>query len=377
MSTVAARTRALAAIAASAWIAGGCLLTVDLDGLADAPAGVDGGGGGSGNGCESGMADCNNDSKDGCEVRISMDSANCGRCGHRCLEGTCTNGSCDPIDLASGADAPVALALDEQRVYWTEKNAVRSRFKNASGTAVLLADSQSGPTNIAVSVDDVFWTNKGGTVMSVPKTGGTLTTIATMQDGPTGIAVDASSVYWVTSSAVRKAPLKGGTPKDLAIGESGASALALGPAAVYWISFGDRSVKTTSKDGGTPQVIASNLQTPMAIGLDGEYVYIADQGSAAAAFADGSIARIPREGGALEVIKPNQSGPKSLAIQGGFLAWGNFNGLTVVTIPIPPPGGSAGATVQLAANQSGPQSVVLDMLSAYWISGTSIRKVAR
>jgi hypothetical protein len=53
------------------------------------------------------------------------------------------------------------------------------------------------------------------------------------------------------------------------------------------------------------------------------------------------------------------------------------NGLTVVSMPIPPADATGGATVQLAGVQSGPQAVGIDALPAYWISGSSIRKVAR
>jgi hypothetical protein len=44
--------------------------------------------------CDGSRADCNVDISDGCEVDLTSDSANCGRCGISCGAGTCTNGLC-------------------------------------------------------------------------------------------------------------------------------------------------------------------------------------------------------------------------------------------------------------------------------------------
>jgi len=45
--------------------------------------------------CVAGYADCNNMASDGCEVQVSGDPQNCGRCGLACLTGySCTSGMC-------------------------------------------------------------------------------------------------------------------------------------------------------------------------------------------------------------------------------------------------------------------------------------------
>src|SRR5688572_2029032 len=45
----------------------------------------------------------------------SGDSKHCGTCGHSCLGGACAKGRCQPITLATSADLPSALAIDEAR----------------------------------------------------------------------------------------------------------------------------------------------------------------------------------------------------------------------------------------------------------------------
>ena len=49
------------------------------------------------NNCEPGYADCNNDSKDGCEIAQLTDAKNCGGCTNSCGSGqSCVNGKCLP-----------------------------------------------------------------------------------------------------------------------------------------------------------------------------------------------------------------------------------------------------------------------------------------
>ena len=52
-------------------------------------------------------------------VDVEADPANCGRCGHSCLGGTCTAGQCQPIELASFMDQPTAtVVLSATHVFW-------------------------------------------------------------------------------------------------------------------------------------------------------------------------------------------------------------------------------------------------------------------
>ncbi|HVH41360.1 MAG TPA: hypothetical protein VM925_03425 [Labilithrix sp.] len=44
--------------------------------------------------CDVGWADCNADPLDGCETDLTIDTANCGKCGSRCLIGRCAAGAC-------------------------------------------------------------------------------------------------------------------------------------------------------------------------------------------------------------------------------------------------------------------------------------------
>ncbi|MCC6216752.1 MAG: hypothetical protein IT376_17970 [Polyangiaceae bacterium] len=61
-------------------------------------------------GCATGLADCDQQAGNGCEVVLATDSANCGACGHACV-GSCTDGEC-PVVMQAYLKAPNAQAFD-------------------------------------------------------------------------------------------------------------------------------------------------------------------------------------------------------------------------------------------------------------------------
>ena len=52
---------------------------------------------------------------------LSSDSSNCGSCGHGCLGGTCKQGSCQPVTLAT-PKAPHSIATDDSFVYYVNQD---------------------------------------------------------------------------------------------------------------------------------------------------------------------------------------------------------------------------------------------------------------
>jgi hypothetical protein len=60
------------------------------------------------NACEAGWSDCNGDPSDGCEVDLTSDAANCGRCAHACASTVCDDMQVCASDVCSNS---VCLAL--------------------------------------------------------------------------------------------------------------------------------------------------------------------------------------------------------------------------------------------------------------------------
>jgi len=63
--------------------------------------------------CETGYADCNDDSSDGCEIELGSDDDNCGACGRTCGEGQeCSNAACVCTDSDGDGYATIPCGDD-------------------------------------------------------------------------------------------------------------------------------------------------------------------------------------------------------------------------------------------------------------------------
>jgi hypothetical protein len=78
--------------------------------------------------CENGYAACGGSASNGCTTDLSTDVNNCGRCGHACGAGGCSDGVCQAWTILSGNDVGILgdLAADANYVYWTTWDGVSS-----------------------------------------------------------------------------------------------------------------------------------------------------------------------------------------------------------------------------------------------------------
>lgn len=100
---------------------------------------------------------------DACVDRAS-DPEHCGACGHSCQGGACEEGKCRAVELASELAWPVSLAVDDERVYWTEQGGpgippgvgfVAKRgipCKGATACTVFAVREDGGPSTIPRSI---------------------------------------------------------------------------------------------------------------------------------------------------------------------------------------------------------------------------------
>ena len=158
------------------------------------------------------------------------------------------DGSVKRISLSTGAVTTLVagqvgvlnVAADSQNVYWTTETgsptggAIRYAPLTATGAgpAAVLVDGLDSPGGLAVEDNRVYWTDAAtGTVSALSLAGGTATMIAAGQSGPGSIAVSGGTAFWVTGDpAINTAPADGGaapttvysstfdTPTYLAIG---------------------------------------------------------------------------------------------------------------------------------------------------------------
>lgn len=122
------------------------------------------------------------------------------------------------VDLRSKAPTvwadvdPAAFAATADELVWiTRLGAVMRAVED--GVAVLApASNAEGAHAIALDAERVYFTDAvEGSVRSVPLSGGEATTLAICQGQPTALAVDASNVYWIDAErgGIHMAP-KGG-----------------------------------------------------------------------------------------------------------------------------------------------------------------------
>ena len=68
--------------------------------------------------CNASFAHCGTSGDTGCETDLSTNPQHCGACGHSCLGGNCTDGKCEPFQVAS-VTTPRGVAVDATSVYVT------------------------------------------------------------------------------------------------------------------------------------------------------------------------------------------------------------------------------------------------------------------
>lgn len=171
-------------------------------------------------------------------VNLKTDAANCGACGHSCLQGgTCgTNPlgqtACLPQLLTPSNFTGGQLAISGDSVYVLDYGAAGVnervwRFSKATGTGVVLTGITGNIFNIATDGNFLYWTTQPtpttGTVSkaNLDGTGITVITPNQNQPGAGAILADSSGVYWVTglatngafdSQIMRLGPKDGNTP---------------------------------------------------------------------------------------------------------------------------------------------------------------------
>jgi hypothetical protein len=251
-----------------------------------------------------------------------------------------------PEALASDLYSPagVALSLDGAHLYFSELADVVTLGANTghiwqidlgvgAETPSLFAMGQDGPTRIAADQDALYWVNHdGGEVrrqwLDMGTPGGLA--IAAMQDTPMDIAVDvaAARVYWTDAGtgdfggAVHVADPDGQNERTIAQGQAITRGLSLGPTYVYWANAGNGTVMRALPTGMEVSVFASDRRTPNDLLVDGDWIYLAEGGTAPA-YLDGRIVALKLDGSAEKVLADDQKYPRALAMDGSAVYWVN------------------------------------------------------
>jgi hypothetical protein len=304
----------------------------------------------------------------GC-LDFDNDGANCGRCGHDCLSGTCTKGVCDPVMLASGQAGPWDIATNGTDVVWSNivDNTIM-KWPSADGGVVQLATSPT-PKGVAIDSTYAYWAGAGDTAVKriALAGGGTPTTLATTTITPYAVAVDTTYVYWTEdgNSNIMRVPTSGGTPVPLAAGGH-AQPIALDDVNVYWADCCVGTITRVPKDGGTTfgiNVGASASVTGLA--SDGVDVFFSNS-------VNNDIEKVGIGGGGTIQLASGQTNAQEVAIDADNVYFAAEN--TGIVGAVSKKGGTV--TV-LASGQASPKAVAIDDKSVYWTTNSTIMRVAK
>jgi sugar lactone lactonase YvrE len=339
--------------------------------------------------CNNGFDDCNNDTKDGCEVVLASDPTNCGVCGHDCLGGSCSGGRCLPMIFAADPNTQ-DIELDQDYVYFTSHGTAGAGYTDgavvsmskATGARTVLAPTQKAPTVLALDGSEVFWVRLGseaagyvdGAIFAVARTGGEVRTLVTGQEYPGGVAVDATHVYWTTSlsgKVGRIAKTGGVFPEWLAVSQSTPRAIVVDDTRVFWTDrYGtpSGSVMAADLDGTNQAPFAANQAGPYHLAQDTTTLFWVNWDTNTlmkAVKSTGSASAVVQEPGAITGI----------AVDDSTIYWGvdHDQGSSSVHARAK----SGGDVIELVTGIDPPGALAADATAVYWTSAAGIMRLAK
>ncbi|APR80313.1 Hypothetical protein A7982_05660 [Minicystis rosea] len=311
-------------------------------------------------------------------IEPQNDAHNCGSCGHDCLGGTCQDGMCQPIVLASGQSFVAALAVTATSLYWTNADSSGAtlgavmKLSLGGGSPSVLAASQPQPAHLALDATNAYWTSITGTyaggtftLAKVPLSGGTAATLIPNQTipayktGPYGLVVDAQNVYWINNSAgtISKVPIAGGTPVVLASGLTSPVFLVAVGANLYYSAGG--VVYALPKAGGAATPVINACSTKW-LAVNSTHVFA----SCAGATGTGTLQSVPAAGGAPTTLAASLSMPRRVVADSSSVYWFDDNDKTINRISVD--GGNTTVLVTGVATTSLDDGIAFDATSLYW-----------
>lgn len=340
--------------------------------------------------CSGSKIDCDGVDRNGCEVDVSGDSKNCGRCGHSCLGGACSSGTCEPVTMAKACVDGDRIAVRDGAVYFVRCEPGTIVRATAPGGEL----QELGPSEvlagkgIAADRTDLFlidWDTAKGRLLRASIADGNVTSLASDLREPSFLALDDSTVYWIDRGdgrsrgkilgTVYKVAKQGGTRIALASDQENATSLVIDEKNLYWQASNE--VVRLPKAGGSRTVVFSPpsvfnaesleggiLHIPWALAVDEAYLYWI------VATTDGLLARMPKEGREVTILAKGQGAPQSLAVDDESVYWTTSNAIWAV----PKSGGSPRV---VARGLSHPAFVTLDAVAIYWVSKFEVMRLAK
>jgi hypothetical protein len=313
----------------------GCATRIDVGAMDSSPAGAGGGSGGESSSSASGNGTTGSGSS-------SASGAPNG------LPGL-------PIALAT-AQRPLALAVDEAFVFWTNDDGSVYRAPKDGGEVKELSPAVGEPAlAIAVDATRVFWpVTASKKISEVEKAGGATSVLAEGVEA-WDLAADGSNVFW-PEHGLQAVPASGGPVSWLVY--CGQQPIALDAANAYFPFPGGTTLRKAPKTGESAVMLASFEGIIASLAVFGAEAYVATD--------KGAVFRVPTAGGdPVEISSGLDVGKIAVDASGIYATTHTLAGPNrVLRIPL-----AGGAATVLANEQHAPGAIALDAGAVYWANG--------
>jgi hypothetical protein len=311
---------------------------------------------------------------------FKTDRANCGRCGHDCLGGDCSDGVCQPVTLAQNEMQLGAIAVEGTTAYWVAGSDVhKCAVSGCGGVPTTVGSSTQRVSGLAVVSGHVAWLT--GEVLftgdvyacSTDGCGGSPLKLGTgtSNSNPTSIAADTNVVYWSNEEAkgtIVSAPWGGGPTSVFAGARTYPTKLAVDATSVYWVEDTSTSYQIIACPLGTcaggPRVVTTDMGVSVLTSNGKSLVWQSNSGIAAC---DLPACASPK------ILSPVGPSTPALALDDAFVYWVDGSGLLKECALA----GCGGNATSLASGQTGVYGITTDALAVYWTSAGRVLKVAK
>jgi hypothetical protein len=280
---------------------------------------------------------------------------------------------CNGSATIADGRCPIALAADEQGVYWVNTDGTVMKSDHGTSDPVQLALSANA-SFIAAAGDQVYFAtsdeaNDDNTIFGVPRSGGTAKQLVAGAVAVVHLEARSGGVYWCDYDMNLEGIDPDGSNRRLI----GAPTIqfTVDDQLAYWIEFASQgAMVATPLSGGTPRRIGQGDiggDLLLAAAIYGDYVYWEIDSSfsgEADHLAATRIQRAPLGGGATTILHGDWAWParNSFAVDASGIYWGNTPDAQIMRTSL-----DGSSTVPIAGTQSAIRGIAVDAANIYWI----------
>jgi len=223
--------------------------------------------------------------------------------------------------------APVALVLDDTRVWWTDKTGDVYRRAKAGGEPSRAATGQDHPSVMAAAGGRVFWANVGtygsdfaGKEASIVSSSGELAAGGAELKGVQRLAAWEDAVVVASSTALTSVSVATGRRTLLGPAVTMPTGLAVDAQSIYWMDRRNEDVRSVDRAVGTERVVAVPEGVACcALAIEGADVFFTSIDYATPVRA--RLASAPKGGGPASLLAEQAGFPTGLAVADGCVYW--------------------------------------------------------